>query len=137
MSDESVVALGGASWRDEPDARSTEPVEDGGGDPNQEPRSDPDEVDDGPPAATKGLSPVDIRNFSVKCAYCGSYQVIVRFRNLDEDWNEYTYECDQPPCSAEVERTRTVLEIPTALDVFARRDPTWHGGKVHAGAQRR
>ena len=133
MSDESLVTLGGgAPWRAEEDSEPT---------PSEEPQSPEDRVVFGPGdeseesnLPTEGLSPVNIRNFSVKCAYCGTYQVIVQFRQVDEDWNEYVYECDEPPCSAEVERSRTILEIPTALDEYASRDPTWHGGKVHAGA---
>lgn len=78
---------------------------------------------------------VDIRNFSVKCGRCGEYQTIVRFRALDAEWNEYVYECESPPCSGDPSSTRTLLEVPTAFDVFARRDPTWHGGEVHAGAK--
>lgn len=81
-----------------------------------------------------GPTPVNIRNFSVKCGHCGNYQVIVSFRQIDADWNEYVYECESPPCSNEVERSRTVLEIPADLDEYARRDPNWRGGAKHAGA---
>lgn len=156
MSDESLVKLGGGTWRgdaiedaeekaeenadDEPLATdATEATETDGGD--REIFGPPDdEFEDGADEAslaTDGLSPVNIRNFSVKCGHCGNYQVIVRFRPIDEDWNEYVYECDQSPCAGDVERSRTVLEIPSDLDEYARRNPTWHGGKVHAGAEHR
>jgi len=76
-------------------------------------------------------SKVNIRNFSVKCGRCGEYQVLSAFA-AGEEWNVYTYECDNDVCTAE--DTRTLLEVPVDLDEFANRDPSWHGGKVHAGA---
>lgn len=92
-----------------------------------------DEVSDAPlPAAEP---PVDIRSFSVKCGACGEYQTVVGFRALDAEWNEYAYECESPLCGDEPSQTRTLIEVPADLDVFARRDPTWHGGAVHAGAK--
>lgn len=150
MTDESLVSLGGAAWRDgqtNDDFEAESGVDsETAADVGEASSNGPAEADNhrvfGPLGAedeselpTEGLSPVNIRNFSVKCGYCGNYQVIVRFRQVDEDWNEYVYECDEPPCSSDVERSRTVLEIPAALDEYARRDPTWHGGKIHAGAQ--
>jgi hypothetical protein len=83
---------------------------------------------------TSGYAPVDLRNFSIKCGRCGAYQSLIRFRRLDEHWNEYTYECDTEPCVSDEHRSRTLLEIPVDLDLFARRDPAWRGGKIHAGA---
>ena len=128
MSNQTLVALGGAAWRDpqEPERETTNPESATDDDVY---RPDEDEAQ----GHTEGLSPVNIRNFSVKCGYCGNYQVIVGFRQIDDEWNEYVYECDQPPCMGDIERSRTVLEIPSALDEYARRDPTWHGGEVHAG----
>ncbi|MEM9554793.1 MAG: hypothetical protein AAGC60_11075 [Acidobacteriota bacterium] len=78
---------------------------------------------------------MNIRNFSVKCGRCGEYQTIVAFRALDDAWNEYVYECESPPCSGDPSLSRTLLEVPAELDEFARRDPSWHGGEVHAGAR--
>lgn len=109
-----------------------------GGGPNGRKESEtfgPGDAESDSELPTTGLSPVNIRNFSVKCGHCGNYQVIVGFRSLDEEWNEYVYECDEPPCSEDVSRSRTVLEIPVDLDEYARRDPTWRGGKIHAGAE--
>ena len=54
------------------------------------------------------------------------------FRPGENGWNVYTYECENDICDPEV--TRTYLEVPADLDEFARRDPGWRGGKVHAGA---
>lgn len=151
MTEESLITLGGATWRNE---ETTNDGETNDGETNDleasveeaneneskaiEARSDNDVYgpgDDESEMLTQGLSPVNIRNFSVKCGSCGNYQVIVGFRQVDEDWNEYVYECDEPPCSGDVERSRTVLEIPSALDEYASRDPNWHGGEVHAGAK--
>ncbi len=81
---------------------------------------------------TAGMTPVNIRNFSIKCGNCDMYQTLSYFRRRDADWNVYTYECDNGRCDPAV--TRTYLEVPVALDEFAGRDPEWHGGKVHAGA---
>lgn len=77
---------------------------------------------------------INIRNLSVKCGHCGTYQTLVRFRP-GEEWNVYTYECENDVCDREV--TATLLEIPRELDEFARRDPDWHGGARHAGAKAR
>lgn len=76
---------------------------------------------------------INIRNLSVQCGHCETYQTLVRFEPKDEDWNVYVYECDNDTCEADVTRTR--LEVPVELDAFARRDPDWHGGARHAGAE--
>ena len=91
---------------------------------------EPDESSEIPEA-----SPINIRNLSVKCGRCGQYQVLASFHPLDEDWNQYVYECEWPPCDADVEGSRTLLEVPVDLDEFIRRDPSWHGGQIHAGAE--
>lgn len=78
---------------------------------------------------------INIRNLSVQCGHCGTYQTLVRFERKDEDWNVYVYECENGRCDVEVTRTR--LEVPAELDAFARRDPEWHGGGHHAGAEAR
>jgi hypothetical protein len=43
-----------------------------------------------------------------------------------EDRNVYTYECENDVCDPKV--TRTLVEVPSELDEFARRDPQWRGG---------
>jgi hypothetical protein len=74
---------------------------------------------------------INIRNLSIKCGRCGSYQTLVHFRPGD-GWNIYTYECENDVCPPE--STRTLVEVPVPLDEFANRDPGWHGGARHAGA---
>ena len=78
-----------------------------------------------------GFSPINIRNLSVKCGHCDTYQTLSGFASSG-DWNVYTYECENEVCDPEV--TRTLIEVPRELDEFASRDPEWHGGKKHAGA---
>ena len=78
---------------------------------------------------------INIRNLSVQCGHCGTYQTLVRFERKDADWNVYVYECENDTCEADV--TRTCLEVPAELDAFARRDPDWHGGARHAGDEAR
>jgi len=74
---------------------------------------------------------INIRNLSIKCGNCGEYQTLVGFSRR-ADWNVYTYECESQECDPEV--TRTLLEVPSALDEFARRDPNWkHGGQDDMG----
>jgi hypothetical protein len=81
-----------------------------------------------------GPNTINIRNLSVRCGRCDQYQVLVGFKPIDADWNLYTFECDSDPCALEPGNTRTLIEIPSDLDEFARRNPRWHGGKKHAGA---
>jgi hypothetical protein len=68
---------------------------------------------------------VDIRDISVKCGNCSTYQTLVGFGRRD-GWNVYTYECENDRCEAAV--TRTLIEVPREIDEFARRDPQWRGG---------
>jgi hypothetical protein len=75
---------------------------------------------------------INIRNISVKCGHCNTYQTLSAFSRRD-DWNVYTYECENGICDPDI--TRTFIEVPQDLDVFARRDPEWKGGKKHAGAE--
>ncbi|HKH47734.1 MAG TPA: hypothetical protein VKM72_24005 [Thermoanaerobaculia bacterium] len=75
---------------------------------------------------------INIRNISVKCGHCNTYQTLSGYSRRD-DWNVYTYECENDTCDADV--TRTLIEVPADLDVFARRDPGWRGGRKHAGAE--
>lgn len=69
---------------------------------------------------------INIRNLSVKCGQCETYQTLVSFARQGE-WNVYTYECENDRCERAV--TRTLVEVPAELDEFARRDPGWRGGK--------
>jgi hypothetical protein len=71
---------------------------------------------------------IDIRNISIKCGHCNTYQTLSVFTRQG-DWNVYTYECENGICDPSV--TRTLLEVPQHLDVFARRDPEWRGGGKH------
>jgi len=73
---------------------------------------------------------INIRNLSVKCGHCDTYQTLCKFERRGE-WNVYTYECENDTCDPEV--TRTLIEVPSELDEFARRDPEWHGGERFAG----
>ena len=77
-------------------------------------------------------NPVNIRNISIKCGHCGTYQTLMSYSRHD-DWNVYTYECENQVCDPAV--TRTLVEVPAELDEFARRDPSWRGGRIHAGAE--
>ncbi len=86
-----------------------------------------------PPAPQGALQPstINIRNLSIKCGHCDTYQTLCGFEHRGE-WNVYTYECENEICDPAV--TRTYLEVPAELDEFARRDPGWHGGARHGGA---
>jgi hypothetical protein len=75
---------------------------------------------------------IDLRQFSIKCGSCNTYQTLSGYSRRDE-WNVYTYECENDDCDPEV--TRTYLEIPRELDSFARRDPDWAGGRRHGGTE--
>ncbi|REJ79907.1 MAG: hypothetical protein DWQ36_01340 [Acidobacteria bacterium] len=79
-----------------------------------------------------GLTPINIRNLSIRCGHCGEYQTLVGFSGGAE-WNVYRYECENGVC--EPERSRTLVEVPSSLDEYAQRDPTWRGGRRHAGAE--
>ena len=83
-------------------------------------------------AAERAEEMINIRNLSVKCGSCGTYQTLSGFARRDE-WNVYTYECENEVCDPEV--TRTLLEVPAELDQFARRDPGWRDGKRHGGSE--
>ena len=80
---------------------------------------------------TTGHATINIRNISIKCGHCDAYQTLSRFERRGE-WNVYTYECENGRCDPAM--TRTLVEVPAALDEFANRDPNWHGGKRHAGS---
>jgi hypothetical protein len=71
---------------------------------------------------------INIRNISIKCGNCNTYQTLSAYRRED-GWNVYTYECENDACDPNV--TRTLVEVPAELDDFARRDPSWKGGGKH------
>jgi hypothetical protein len=82
-----------------------------------------------PEAAPNATSDaINIRNISIKCGNCNTYQTLTAFGQREE-WNVYTYECENDTCDPNV--TRTIIEVPADLDSFARRDPTWRGGGKH------
>ena len=83
------------------------------------------------PLDTAGFAAINIGNLSVKCGRCSSYQTLMGYVRRG-DWNVYTYECENSSCDPG--ETRTLIEVPEALDEFSRRDPTWHGGEKHAGS---
>ncbi len=83
------------------------------------------------PLPVAGMSTIHIRNLSIKCGNCDTYQTLSHFHKREE-WNVYTYECESEVCDPAV--TRTYLEVPAELDNFANRDLGWHGGRIHAGA---
>lgn len=70
------------------------------------------------------MESINIRNLSIKCGHCDTYQTLSGFARTAES-NVYTYECENDICDPEV--TRTLVEVPSELDAFARRDPTWKG----------
>ncbi len=76
----------------------------------------------------KASRTINIRDISIKCGNCGTYQTLTAFAQRDE-WNIYTYECENEVCDPGV--TRTLVEVPQELDEFARRDPEWRGGGRH------
>ncbi len=71
---------------------------------------------------------INIRNISIKCGRCDRYQTLCGFARREE-WNVYTYECENDTCDPTI--TRTLVEVPAELDEFAHRDPEWRGGGRH------
>ncbi len=67
---------------------------------------------------------INIRNVSVKCGNCNTYQTLSGYA-LQEEANVYSYECENDTCDPNV--TRTLIEVPKQLDEFAQRDPEWEG----------
>jgi len=74
------------------------------------------------------MESINIRNLSIKCGNCETYQTLSGFARGGE-WNVYTYECENDICDPAV--TRTLVEVPEELDEFAHRDPEWRGGGRH------
>jgi hypothetical protein len=85
---------------------------------------------DEPALDVTGHATINIRDLSIKCGRCDAYQTLVKYERRGQ-WNVYTYECENGRC--EPAATRTLIEVPAALDEFANRDPNWHGGQRHAG----
>jgi hypothetical protein len=71
---------------------------------------------------------VNIREFSVKCGNCRTYQTLTGFTR-EAEVNVYTYECENETCDPDV--TRTLVEVHREVDEFANRDPNWRGGGRH------
>ena len=71
------------------------------------------------------MESINIRNISIKCGHCQTYQTLSGFERSG-DWNVYTYECEDDLCDPEM--TRTLVEVPRDLDEFARRDTEWREG---------
>jgi hypothetical protein len=86
-------------------------------------------------ASEAGVAPaegtINIRNISVKCGNCSTYQTLATFSRRAE-WNVYSYECENDVCDPAV--TRTLIEVHRDLDEFANRDPNWRGGKKWGGS---
>lgn len=87
------------------------------------------EAPDAVPAGAAGM--INIRNISVKCGRCDTYQTLTSFSRRGDGWNVYTFECENDVCDPA--STRTLIEVPEDLDEFARRDTGWRGGRIHAG----
>lgn len=68
---------------------------------------------------------LDIRDLSVRCGRCMNYQTLSAYSRRD-GWNVYTYACDEGTCDPEA--TRTLVEVPQAVDLFAQRHPDCGGG---------
>lgn len=83
---------------------------------------------DSPVADGAGPAMIDIRDLSIRCGNCDDYQTLCGFHRREE-WNVYTYECENDVCDPAV--TRTLLEVPVELDEFASRDPEWKGEGRH------
>lgn len=94
------------------------------------PEAGPEDHAAGGPTAP-GPGTINIRNISIKCGNCNTYQTLASFSRR-ADWNVYTYECENDVCDPAV--TRTLVEVPRDLDEFANRDPNWRGGKKWGGA---
>ena len=63
---------------------------------------------------------INIRDLSVKCGACGTYQTLAAWEPGD-GFNAYVYECEDGPCDPS--RSRTVVEVPVVLDLFYEAHP--------------
>ncbi len=73
------------------------------------------------PLPVAGPSTINIRNLSIRCGNCDTYQTLSHFRRRRQR-NVYTYECENDVCDSAV--TRTYVEVPAELDEFAGVTPT-------------
>ena len=73
---------------------------------------------------------INIRNLSIKCGHCDTYQTLCAYRRRD-DWNVYVYECENDVCDPEL--SRTLVEVPRARDELARRGTARGHGRRHTG----
>ena len=71
------------------------------------------------------LPTINIRNISIKCGHCHSYQTLTAYQP-GQECNVYTYECENNTCDPAV--TRTLVEVPRELDEFSQRNPAWRVG---------
>ena len=101
------------------------------GSPDDESREGGSPDDGSADGGLAGHASINIRNVSIKCGRCDTYQTLCGFSQR-EGWNVYTYECENDVCPAD--ETRTLVEVPAELDEFARRDPGWRGGGRHGAA---
>ena len=69
---------------------------------------------------TEPDSMINIRDLSVRCGHCRAYQTLVAYEPGD-GYNVYAYECEKETCLPE--QTRTLIEVPVVLDLFAQRHP--------------
>ena len=81
-----------------------------------------------PPPTGGAPATINIRNLSIKCGNCDTYQTLCGFARRG-DWNVYTYECENETCDPAV--TRTLVEVPADLDEFARRAAGREVGGCH------
>ncbi len=70
------------------------------------------------------LHKVNIRDLSIRCGHCNTYQTLTGFEPGD-GYNIYTYECENDECDPAV--TRTLVEVPVVLDVFYQKHPDCGG----------
>lgn len=59
---------------------------------------------------------INIRDLSIRCGNCDRYQTLTAF-SQEDGYNVYVYECESDSCRPSM--TRTLLEIPEVLDLFA------------------
>ena len=63
---------------------------------------------------------INIRDLSIRCGRCGTYQTLSAWEPGD-GFNAYAYECEDTGCDPAA--SRTILEVPTVLDLFHEAHP--------------
>ena len=99
-------------------------------DQGSEPSASADVVE--PATGRPGGGTINIRNISVKCGNCDTYQTLASFspaRRVERLHLRVRERRLRPAV------TRTLVEVPRELDEFARRDPEWRR-RQDAGASR-